>query len=41
MIAQVWGFVLLIAVITLKDGGREWIRYAIVSLLVAYPYSCV
>ncbi|KAL7416906.1 major facilitator superfamily domain-containing protein [Mrakia frigida] len=38
-IAQVWGLILLIALTTLPNSAGPWTRYAIISLLVSYPYA--
>ncbi|KAK4191024.1 major facilitator superfamily domain-containing protein [Podospora australis] len=38
MFGEFWVMPLLIALITLPDGGREWGRYSLVTLISGYPY---
>ncbi|KAM7185097.1 Major facilitator superfamily domain containing protein [Rhypophila sp. PSN 637] len=35
---EFWAGPLLVALITLPDGGREWTRYTLVTLISGYPY---
>lgn len=35
---EFWAMPLLIALINLPDGGREWTRYSLVTLVSGYPY---
>jgi hypothetical protein len=38
LVPQVWGIVFLVAVITLPASASPWVKYALISLLVANPY---
>lgn len=38
LVGELWIMPLLIALITLPDGGRVWGRYACVTLISGYPY---
>lgn len=35
---EFWVMPLLVALITLPDGGREWSRFTLVTLISGYPY---
>lgn len=35
---EVWIMPLLIALLTLPDGGREWGRFSLITLISGYPY---
>ncbi|CAP61578.1 uncharacterized protein PODANS_4_1820 [Podospora anserina S mat+] len=37
-VGEFWVMPLLIALITLPDGGREWGRYSLITLISGYPY---
>ncbi|PWN53805.1 MFS general substrate transporter [Violaceomyces palustris] len=37
-VGEAWLLPLLVALITLPDGGREWSRFALVTLVSGYPY---
>lgn len=38
MFGEFWVMPLLVALITLPDGGRQWGRYSLVTLISGYPY---
>jgi hypothetical protein len=38
MIGEVWCLPLFTALLTLPDGGREWGRYSVITLISGYPY---
>ncbi|KAK3685685.1 major facilitator superfamily domain-containing protein [Podospora appendiculata] len=35
---ELWIMPLLVALITLPDGGREWSRFSLITLISGYPY---
>jgi hypothetical protein len=38
MFGEFWIMPLLIALLTLPDGGREWSRFSLITLCAGYPY---
>ncbi|KAN0059609.1 hypothetical protein ACQY0O_008177 [Thecaphora frezii] len=38
LVGEVWVLPLLISLISLPDGGREWGRFSLVTLVSGYPY---
>jgi hypothetical protein len=38
MFGEFWIMPLLIALLTLPDGGREWSRFSLITLVSGYPY---
>jgi hypothetical protein len=38
MFGEFWIMPLLIALLTLPDGGREWSRFSLITAISAYPY---
>ncbi|KAK4446393.1 major facilitator superfamily domain-containing protein [Podospora aff. communis PSN243] len=38
LFGEVWIMPLLIALLTLPDGGREWGRFSLITLISGYPY---
>jgi hypothetical protein len=38
MFGQMWLLPLFTALLTIPDGGREWGRYALITLISGYPY---
>ncbi|KAG7529300.1 hypothetical protein FFLO_05728 [Filobasidium floriforme] len=38
MFGEFWAMPILIAMNTLADGGREWARFSMVTLIAGYPY---
>ncbi|KAK4121009.1 MFS general substrate transporter, partial [Parathielavia appendiculata] len=38
MFGEFWIMPLLIALLTLPDGGREWSRFSLITLISGYPY---
>jgi hypothetical protein len=39
MFGEFWVMPLLIALLTLPDGGREWSRFSLITLVSSYPYA--
>lgn len=38
MFGEFWIMPLLVALLTLPDGGREWSRFSLITLISGYPY---
>lgn len=38
MVGELWIMPLLVALLTLPDGGRDWARFSLVTLISGYPY---
>lgn len=38
LIGELWNLPLFTALLTLPNGGREWGRYSIITLISGYPY---
>jgi hypothetical protein len=38
MFGEIWIMPLLIALLTIPDGGREWGRFSLITLISGYPY---
>lgn len=39
MFGEIWIMPLLIALLTIPDGGREWSRFSLITLVSGYPYA--
>lgn len=38
LFGEIWSLPLLTALLTIPDGGREWGRFSIITLISGYPY---